>query len=275
MWAVAGAMFLGGLAVSASALGRSEIGLSAPPLAALALICIPVMLCLNAIETEWVARLFRRSFGLLPALKITIAASAANMLPLPGAAAVRVLSLSSLDVPATRGTGATLAVAALWLGMSLLVAASSLAVGHRLLAIGAALLGLACLSIALAGLAHLASNRAAIAVLAGVKLALTLVSVVRLMLCFAALGAPINIEAACVFALAGVLGSAASVFPAGLGVREGVAAALAPLVGVSSALAFLATALDRLVAMAVLFSLSLVSGVGALRAGPKEGIEHG
>ena len=78
------------------------------------------------------------------------------------------------------------------------------------------------------------------------KLLLVATDVFRIYLCFLALGEAAHFAQAAAFAVAAVLGSAVSVVPAGLGVREAVSAGLAPLVGLAPALGFLAASLNRL-----------------------------
>lgn len=268
LWALAAVFFLGGLAISLWSLNLNDVAIVFWPLVMLAVVAIPVMLMLNAFETECVARLFNRSFGFWRALRVTVIGSAANMLPLPGAATVRVISLKSLDVPARSGSIATIGVALTWLGMSLVFAGCFLLRPAFNTGLVACLIGLTVLPVGIGLLLQVGSNRLALAGILGVKAALTLLSVLRMMLCFVALGVPVGFEIAAIFAVGRVLGSAASIVPAGLGVRELVSAALAPLVGLPSAIAFVATALDRLTALLALLALSTLFGASSLTSQP-------
>jgi len=271
LWALAAAFFIIGLATSLWSLDLDDLTIVFWPLAVLALVAIPFMLTLNALETECVARLFNRSFGFWRALRVTVIGSAANMLPLPGAAAVRVMSLKSLDVPAASGSIATMGVALMWLGLSLVFAGCFLLRPAFNTGLVACLIGLTVLPIGIGLLVQVGSNRLALTGILLAKAALTLLSVVRMMLCFVALGVPVGFEIAAIFAVGRVLGSAASIVPAGLGVRELVSAALAPLVGLPSALAFVATALDRLIALLALLALSTIFGASSLTSQPDNG----
>lgn len=265
-WTLAAVCFVGGLFTAFWAIDLTDLELRLWPIAILAFVAIPIMLTLNALETECVARLFHRSFGFWKALQVTVLGSAANMLPLPGAAAVRVLSLKTLNVPAHHGTMATLGVAFIWLGLSLFLAGAYLWASAPIEGALACLAAIAVFPTGVGLLSHFGENRAAIISIVCVKATLTLLAVARMMLCFYALGVPIGFDTAAVFAVAPVLGSAASIVPAGLGVRELISAALAPLVGVSAALAFIATALDRLIALIALIALSTFFGASSLNS---------
>jgi len=54
-----------------------------------------------------------------------------------------------------------------------------------------------------------------------------------------------------IFTAAGTIGNAATIVPAGLGITEGIASALALLMGVSPAAAFLVVAVNRLIGLCV------------------------
>lgn len=73
----------------------------------------------------------------------------------------------------------------------------------------------------------------------------------RLYLILLALGEPATLTAATLLTLASVLASAIGVFPGGLGLRELLASALIPLADLGSAVGFLASAVDRIVGLAV------------------------
>ncbi|MCI4644870.1 MAG: lysylphosphatidylglycerol synthase domain-containing protein [Hyphomonadaceae bacterium] len=265
-WLAAMGLFAGGLILAALKLDLQLSELTLWPMGILVALAIPTTLLLNTVETDYAARLFGRSFGFARAFRLTLFASAANMLPLPGAAVVRVASLSSLDVPMKAGGATTLAMALNWLGVSAAVSGLFLLGIAPVIAIPALVGAGILILLSIAWLYQVASVPRTIAGIVLVKTVMTVLAVLRLMLCFEALGAPMPFALVSVFAVSRVLGSAASIFPAGLGIRELVSAALAPLVGISAPLAFLATALDRLVAMAVLLTLSALLGATSLNS---------
>jgi uncharacterized membrane protein YbhN (UPF0104 family) len=95
------------------------------------------------------------------------------------------------------------------------------------------------------------------------KVALVLLDALRIYLCLWALGTAGAFAQASALAISGVLGSAVSIVPAGLGVREGVAAAMAPIVGLAASSAFLAASLNRLLGLATTAPVAMVLAVRA------------
>jgi len=232
-------------------------GLEIRPLLLLVLAGIPATILLNTLEMELSAKLLGRRFGFLQALATTIMASAANMLPLPGAAMVRVAGLSGLGASVREGGSVTVALALLWVGVATAMTGAFLvAVGPAVAAIVIAG-GLTATFVSMRMLVRTSGEvRLALAALV-IRCAMVLVAVLRLLLCFQMLGLEASLGQIMVFAVSGVAGSAVSIVPAGLGVRELVSSAMAPLAGIAPAAAFLATALDRLVELFVLLALAV------------------
>ena len=71
-----------------------------------------------------------------------------------------------------------------------------------------------------------------------------------------ALGFDVKPAQALVLVVAGALGSAVSIMPAGLGVREALAALVAPFAVLAASTGFLAAALGRMVDLAVVGPLA-------------------
>ncbi|MFC2966797.1 hypothetical protein [Acidimangrovimonas pyrenivorans] len=226
------------------------------PLLWLVALALPATITLNATEMELSARLIGARFGVGRALRLTIFASAANMLPLPGAAMVRLAGLSAAGGSLKSGGAVTLMIALMWLGVAFAASGLFLLAPAPGFGAPALALGLGLTALALVWARRVSGGWAGGLGIAAVKLALVAVSVLRIKLCLAALGVPASLPQVSVFAVAGVLGSAISVVPAGLGVREAVSAALAPIVRLPAGAAFLATALDRLLGMAVMLMLA-------------------
>lgn len=92
---------------------------------------------------------------------------------------------------------------------------------------------------------------------------ITLVSLdgLRLLWCLKALGVSAVFSQAAAFVVGGVIGSAVSIVPAGLGIREGVSAGLAPLVGLVAASGFMAAALNRILALSILAPVAFILGL--------------
>jgi len=213
-------------------------------------------LVLNALEFEVTARFVGRRIPLLRAMRITIMGSAANLLPLPGGALVRVQALAA-DGARYRHT---LTAAAVMGGMA--VGASFVLVGLTNVAdIGVGVLlalltaGLLVFVIATAMLRTASDTRRAtrFALLAfGLEALYLMVASVRLWLIFIGLGVEVSLPAA--FALSGVgtVASAAGIFPGELGIKEALIGLVSPLVGVPVAVGVTGAVVARLFGFAVL-----------------------
>lgn len=212
---------------------------------------------LNAVEMELSAKSLHHSFGFASALELSILGSAANMLPLPGAAMVRMGALRSVGARLRDSGAVTLAIALIWAGIAFLLSGTALAGSAPLLAPAFLLLGLVTAIGAIFWLRKLGSTWPTVLLLILVKIGLVVLSVFRIQLCLIAIGTSASFEQVTIFAVSALLGSAVSIVPAGLGIRELASAALAPFVGIEASVAFIATALDRIIEMPVLLLLSL------------------
>ena len=164
------------------------------------------------------------------------------------------------------GTKATLLVAGLWAGVAFLFAGSwmvRLGVGpiSVLFVVVGFIAWLACFAY---GVWRCQGATLPVS-LSLAKVALVTVDALRMFLCLNALGVAIVFDQAAALAVAGVVGNAVSIVPAGLGIREAVSAGLAPLVGLSAGMAFLAAALNHLLGLITVVPLAigmLLSGRG-------------
>jgi hypothetical protein len=259
--AAAAVLFAGGALASWLGLDLQLGELQPGPLVAIALAGVPPTLALNSLETWLSARALGKRYAWRSALLITVYASAANMLPLPGGAMVRIAGLRAAGAGWSRGGAVTLAIALVWLGAAFGLGAAATAGPVPLLAGGFTLAGAAGLGVGLGWLRTLSGGWATGLRVLAVKLAAIAVTLGRIWLALAALGVAAGLAQVSVFAVADVLGSAVSIVPAGLGVREAVSAGLAPAVALAPAAAFLAAALNRLIDTSV---LALIAGLCSL-----------
>lgn len=258
-WALFGAaiIFAGGLFLSLRNLDLTLSDLKAGPILAVCFLAIPASILFNWYETWLSARMVGKNFTPGAAMKITIIAGAANALPIPGAAIVRITSLNAAGASLAASTSTAITIAALWLGVAFMITGAFLLGFDAFLGAGALAAGAGALAGGLYA-AHRISGATGFGLqIVLLKTALTALTITRMGLCLAALNIEASIAQVSVFAVSGVLGSAASIVPAGLGVRELIAAALAPLTGLSASAAFLAAALNRALAMTILMTLSL------------------
>jgi uncharacterized membrane protein YbhN (UPF0104 family) len=90
----------------------------------------------------------------------------------------------------------------------------------------------------------------------------------RLLLTLWGLGYSASVTQGVALSLAGSLGSAVGFLPAGLGVRELLAAGIGPIVGLPAAVSLVATAVDRVLGLVVLAAITAVlvaTGAGTAR----------
>jgi uncharacterized membrane protein YbhN (UPF0104 family) len=266
MLGVAVLFLLVGIAISLDSNPEVLSDLDWRPVLVLVLVAVPVTIMLNAYEFVLIGRLVGREIGMPAAIEISIIGTAANLLPLPGATMVRVAALKAAGAGYGEGTKATLLVAGLWAGIAFVFAGAwmvRLSLGPT--AVLFVVIGLAAwLGCFLASMRRCQGVELPV-LLSLAKLLLVVTDVFRIYLCFLALGEDAHFAQVAAFAVAGVVGSAVSIVPAGLGVREAVSAALAPLVGLGAGMAFLAASLNRLLGLITVVPLAigiLLSGRG-------------
>jgi hypothetical protein len=261
----AGAIFVVGIVLSFRGLDLRPGEVLWWPIGVLALVGTPLTILLNAAELRVMARCLddRAVLSWARAVRVVVIATAANILPLPGGALVRVQALSSMGAGLARATAINLIAAVLWLGAAIALAGGA-ALAHVPLAGGLALAG--------GGLAIVAGTVAvrpvaarwappAVVTLLGVEVATALLHAAKLYLALVALGVTAGIGEALVLGVSGPLSAAAGIFPSGLGLAELLSALLAPVVALSAAAGFGATALVRLVGLAATAPLALFLGV--------------
>lgn len=230
-------------------------------LAVVGLVGVPLALLLSAAEYQVSAAIasYRVTFG--AALRVGVLATAANMLPVPGAVLVRGRAIRRLGASYGKIALATGVVAICFVGMTCAVA-SAVLIASGEIALGGVLAGAGILGLSMAlvmlivergsrdgsRLLLAASARAvgAMAVKAG-----------RLYLILLAFGYDAGATQALTLTVAAVIATTLGFFPAGLGAAEVLAAALSPLVGLSAAVGFVANAVDRLIS---LVGIGLVGG---------------
>lgn len=213
---------------------------------ALALLLVAPSIWFNALELQLCARAAGNSMPLAQALCYSNVATLSNLLPVPASAIVRGGALVKNGASLAASGQIVLAAGLIWLAMAAGISAAAIIPGSGGLMAGAAAAGVA------AGIAAWIARRSGIGVASGfvaVRVALLGLAVVRLHFCFAAIGVMLPPEDVAVYTVASILGSAAGIVPAGLGVSEGIAAALAVLAYASPAAAFLSIGLNRLLGL--------------------------
>ncbi len=239
-------------------LPTDEVEFDATSLVLLGLLSLPGLV-LNGAEYKLTAFLGGVHVGLVSSMRIALYGAAANLLPLPGASMVRIEAMRRAGAPLRRAATITVAVGLGWLGLSLLLAGIVLVpAGLRsipFLASG----GLVLVAVA-AVISRGRPWRQAVdgfAMVLAVELAFVLLQALRLWLALRSFGVSVGIQESLTLGVSNAVAAASGFLPGGLGIREAVAAALGPMVGLEPSTAFLAALIDRVVALAMLAILSV------------------
>ncbi len=223
-----------------------------------AAIGVPVMVVLNGLELRQVAQLAGRTIATRDAVQFALFAAAANALPVPGAAVVRIGVLTRAGASLKIATLANLASMAVWASLVFMAFGASGvaqlgALAGPLLLIGVAGLGSSAL---LARQVTTAWTRGWLHLLV-IEALIIAADVCRYAVVLAALGiSPSTIHALSLSA-AGLLTTIIGIVPAGLGVREAIAGFLAAGVDLDTSVAITASAADRFATLAVLGILTV------------------
>lgn len=250
---LAAAVFVGGIVVSFQRLELEVADIRWWPLVVLAVVGTPLTIVANAAELRVMARCLDRDAALSwpRAVRVVVLATAANILPIPGGAMVRIQALRAGGAGGGRATSINLIAALLWVATAIGVAGVA-ALGFApltgVLAMGGAVVGLAVSAGALRATMPVWSWSSA-ATLWGVEVATTLLHAAKLYLALSALGIAAGLDQALVLGVAGPVSAAAGVFPSGLGLAEVLAALTATLVALAPAAGFSATAVVRVVGL--------------------------
>jgi hypothetical protein len=264
-WAVLGlavALFVGSAWYAVHSLSGVPLGPGWAWWLGLAAALSLVTFTVNAGEFAVSARLLHVRAGALDSFRVSILGSAANIMPVPGAAIVRSAALKRLGLGYRAAVSVTAVIGVAWVAMSCLVA------GVLLVPAGETVLGGLALVAGLGGLAAsfglLVTQRSfkeaarSYPLVIAVELTSVGVGVVRTWTVLQALGADASLAEASVFTVAATVASAAGLLPGGLGLREALSAAVGAAVGFPAAIGLLVAAVDRVVGYVVLGLCSAV-----------------
>jgi hypothetical protein len=234
---------------------------------------------INGAEYKLSAHLLGGTVGLRQSTRVAVLASAANLLPIPGAALVKMESLRRSGHGARWAASVTLAIGLTWVGVAGIVAGGALlAAGDATkpatvaLAVGAGTLIVSFVLFSQRGFAGSAWRALLLTIpLEAVGVTLT---AVRFMVVMRVVGFDATLPEAAAIAAAAILATAAGVFPGGLGLGEILSAGAAAAIGIPASVGAVASALDRVVNLAVLaVALVVVLLVGRLAAAGGPGID--
>ncbi|MEM1195617.1 MAG: hypothetical protein AAGH57_05895 [Pseudomonadota bacterium] len=209
---------------------------------------IPASIAYSSVNIMLMGKAVGTPIGFVEGIRVSVFAQVAELLPIPGGAIVRTAALMNRGAGTMRSTGVVLAFALMWVSVA--------AAGGGLALMGTGIAGQAVLVAGLAGsigifawLTKVFGWRIALPAFALRVLGIALVSV-RTVLAFAAIGLVLGWSDSLAFAFGVILGGAASIVPAGLGIGEGISALLAVPLAVAPEAAFLAVGLARVVGFA-------------------------
>lgn len=234
------------------------------PLAVIFLLLVPCTLLINALRIHVSSMALGTARGLGSSVRAALLSSAANLLPLPGGAVVRVSHIAAGDAGKLVSAG-TVTVASVALSLAIGLAGLSASIGFRpgagrFGAIG--LFGAGCLAAATLFWLLRRIRPLHACQLAAVELAAMATESARVWTCLAALHSTVSPQNAIALSLNTVIGSLFGLAPGGLGIRELVGAGIAATLQVSAATVIIAIALNRLLGMSF---MGLALFVGALK----------
>lgn len=251
-------LFVLGLWLSFSSIRRGQYQPVIGLLVLNALLLTPLALVLNA----WGLRLSARAVGSRIALRNAVAVSSgstiAEVMPIPAGLIARTAAIVAGGATALSAGKVLTAGALLWVGMCSAVGAMALLDTAPTAGVSLLLLGLVLGVLGSVWIHSLSSGSMLLMLWAHRVLSLAVV-VARVLLAYRGLGGVLSPLEAGLITCAYVIGSLSTILPAGLGIGEGLSALAAISIGVNPAMAFAATALNRLF-------LLLVSGAVAIPA---------
>jgi hypothetical protein len=213
------------------------------PLLFLVAVLVPLNIIYSAINMMLMGRASNVRITLTDGIRISAFAQVAEMLPIPGGAIVRTAALMKAGVGGLRSTGLVLAFSILWVACA--------AIGGGIALVDAGLPAFILLA-AGSGMATATIGWLGWKFDWGTALLATVLRVLgialvgwRIVVAFTVIGVAISWMASLTFAFTVILGTAASIVPAGLGVGESLSALVADRVSVAPAAAFLAAAIAR------------------------------
>ncbi len=210
------------------------------------IVVAPLMQLANALEFRAQGRMLDEDISLRECHDVTLNASMANMLPIPGSVLIRTIRLSRNN-DKKQAALTSVIVGLCWLGVSLLIGGVSLSFYSRYLLAG----GLVLAGVLLTGgsfhlYSKLTSSLPEFSKLIVVQIYLTAVSTLNMYLAFRTIGFPISTLQTTVVIVSGPVASSVGVFPSGIGLAESIVSFLSTLIGISAKVGFLAAALARL-----------------------------
>jgi hypothetical protein len=217
----------------------------------LVLVTTPLTVAANSAEFRIIGAINGHAIGWFAAARLTLVASIANLLPLPGGVVVRTEALHRRGSSYRHALGANAAAGLAWIGVGCLIIAALLVnePKHRLAAGGLVLAALAALFGCLAILRRIGPSApgSLFAQLMLVEAATVAISASRVFLAFKLIALSASPVQSVTLTASQIIAAAIGVFPSGLGLRELLSGAIGSAVGLDVGASVAATAADRVV----------------------------
>lgn len=213
---------------------------------------VPSIILLSSLEFAVMVRILGQRIDMATAFEVTVIGAAANLLPIPGGAVARITALKFAGAGLRASATTMVMMTVMWVGVALTFSGGAIIyLGNEALGAVALAIGIAAVTLAFFFTGSPSATLGATLTSLALKVLLVLADAARIYLALSALGFDVRPVQALVLVVAGALGSVVSIMPAGLGVREGLAALLAPLAGLAASAGFLAATLSRIIDLAV------------------------
>jgi len=208
---------------------------------------------LNSLEFREIGRASGADFSVIESVRTSLIGSAANLLPIPGSVIVRLRAISTGGSSLRKGAAASAGVGAYFVGVTLLVAGLVSVFSNLWFSAITAFVGALAIASAFSILQRVGVTSRALHVrVVAIELFLVVIGGLRITLVLTGLGFDISLAQGVGLTVAGAITTAVGFFPGGLGLREGLVAAISPLVGISAAAGLAGAVIDRVVRMALL-----------------------
>jgi hypothetical protein len=260
---IAFVLFLGATAIAVRNLPPLPAGRRQPALFAVIAVLAALAIVVNGAEYALSARALGGRVSLRDATRVSVLSTAANLLPVPGAAVVKTRALQRRGAKLRIAATLTIAIGVIWVGVAALVAGVLVATTGRDGVFAAVLTSIGVV-VTIIGVVMLVTQKTQISnrVLVGTAFAIEVASVgltgLRFYLVLRAIGFDGSLAQAATLAATAIIASAAGVFPSGLGLRELLSSAVGPAVGLSAAVSTVVAAVERVVSLAVVAVMALV-----------------
>jgi len=221
------------------------------------IILVPLSFSVMAIRFKLSAEVIDSNFTFWQSMKVIVLSGAANMLPVPGGIMVRVAAMAKGGSTIKKSIGVNLELMIGWIGICLLYFSISSIYSQQWMLGIIAVLSSVCIILFSGWLIHKRTNRILMDLkFLMIQLAATFIDLFRIFICFRILGDSVELFRVLGLSLASVAGSVISIVPAGLGIREWVSSLLALLFDIAPENAYLASTLNRIVALCIVLILA-------------------